>query len=800
MRRVFALALFAFSVSFPCLAAEIRGRVVDAVSGVAVAGARVSAGGVAAVTDEQGGFALTAADAAAVALVVARTGYRVQRLTVTLPVISPVIVELVPETTFTDRIEVTATRAREGIDPVTFSNIPRERVEEAYWGQDPAMLLAGVAPGFYAHNDNGHGIGYSYFSIRGFGQARTRVTLNGAPLNDAESGELFFIDLADFLATAGDIQVQRGVFGLSGIGGAVDITTASPALKPSFSLHLGAGSFATRRLTARYDSGLVDGTWALTARYSRISTDGYRDQSWVEMWNYYLSLARLGERSRLRINLFGGPERTHLAYAGVPRAVLKGALTGNAERDRRFNPLTFPGEIDTFTQPHYQVIHEISLGPAVELAQTFYLFQGEGNYEQFRANRRLEEYNLPDIVLPDGSIVSRSDLVRRRTVDEWDAGWVPTLSWRGGGLEVTASGELRIHDARHWGEVRWAQFYPAGIEPNRRYYDYGVDKRSAAALVRAAWQATPRLRLIAGLGAARHVYTMRDDSIRGEAFSETYRFSLPRAGAVLRLGEGAEVSFQAARGMREPTFRSLFDPQDYYGQRVALDPEDVWNFELGVAVRRPTWRVRGTLSYLDFANEIVYAGALDDNGVPIYGNGARSRHRAAELEGSWQPTPRLGFDLSLTAMRNTFTRFREFGWDGSAIVHDGNRIGGHPTSLATAAARWQTAGTHLAVALRRAGTMYLDSSEDNRRYPERRADPAYVPLINPAFTLVDLLARVDLERIAPRRAGAVPITLELRINNLLDENYTSFGYVEDGEPLFIPAAGRNVYAGLVVNM
>ncbi len=801
MRRRVVLALLFVFTPVTLWAAEIRGRVVDATTGAAVAGARVTAGGAGAtLTNEQGEFVVTTADAAEVALVVSRAGYRAERRTLILPVTSPMTVELVPEVKFADRIEVAATRAREGIDPATFSNLPRERVEETYWGQDPAMLLASVAPGFYAYNDNGHGIGYSYFTIRGFGQARTRVTLNGAPLNDAESAELFFIDLADFLATAGDIQVQRGVFGLSGIGGAVDITTAAPALEAGFSLHLGAGSYGTRRVNARYESGLLDGSWALSARYSRVSSDGYRDQSWVEMWNYYLSLARLGERSRVRINLFGGPERTHLAYAGVPRSVLEGGLTGDKERDRRFNPLTFPGEIDNFLQPHYQLVHEWAVNGGWELAQTLYYFEGEGYYEQFRSRRRLAEYNLPNVVLPDGSVITRSDLVRRRTVDEWDAGWVPTLTWRDGPFEVTASGEVRLHEARHWGEVRWAQFYPAGVEPNRRYYDYGVDKRSAVVLLRAGWQATQRLRLTAGLGMARHVYTLRDDRIKGEAFSETFRFTLPRAGAVLRLSDSAEASLHAARGMREPTFRSIYDPQDYYGQRVALDPEDVWDYELGVAVRRPTWRVRGTLSYLNFANEIVYAGALDDNGVPVYGNGARSRHRAAELEGSWQPTARLGFDVVLMATRNTFARFREFTWDGSTIVHDGNRIGGHPTSLASATARWVGNGVHLAATLRRAGRMYLDSSQDNRRYPERRTTPGYVPLVNPAFTLLDVLARVDLQSFAPRAASALPIAVELRINNLLDTRYTAFGYVEDGEPHFIPAARRNVYVGLAVNM
>ncbi len=68
---------------------------------------------------------------------------------------------------------------------------------------------------------------------------------------------------------------------------------------------------------------------------------------------------------------------------------------------------------------------------------------------------------------------------------------------------------------------------------------------------------------------------------------------------------------------------------------------------------------------MDFRNEIVYAGALDDNGVPIYGNGARSRHRGIEAEGSWSPSRRLGLEGHVTLSRNTFTEYREHGWDGS---------------------------------------------------------------------------------------------------------------------------------------
>ena len=46
--------------------------------------------------------------------------------------------------------------------------------------------------------------------------------------------------------------------------------------------------------------------WAFSARYSKLTTDGYRDQSWVDMWNYYMCLSHFGESSRWRLVLFGG--------------------------------------------------------------------------------------------------------------------------------------------------------------------------------------------------------------------------------------------------------------------------------------------------------------------------------------------------------------------------------------------------------------------------------------------------------------------------------------------------------------
>jgi len=367
-----------------------------------------------------------------------------------------------------------------------------------------------------------------------------------------------------------------------------------------------------------------------------------------------------------------------------------------------------------------------------------------------------------------------------------------------GDWTVAVGGEVRVHSAHHLGEVRWAEFYPAGVAPDHRYYDYGVEKHTYSLLATGSWRASPRLSITAGLQGTQHRYEIFDDEVNGFAFAETFTFVLPRLGATVSLGEGADAYVSLARGMREPAFRTLYDPQDFYGTRAELDPEDVWDLEAGASLRRERWRARANLFYMRFRNEIVYAGALDDNGVPIYGNGARSVHRGLELEASVSSSPSLGADASLTLSRNTFTEYSERWAPGVEVAYDGNRIAGYPDVLAAATVRGKAGPLAWLVAARHVGRFYLDSSEDNRRHPELRDQPGYEPLLNPSFTLVD----AGLVLSAPPRwreaLAAERLELELRLNNAFDERYTAFGYVEDGTPLFIPAAGRNVYAGVTL--
>ncbi len=807
LRKSILLAAF---VGSPWVAAgiELPGTLVDAATGNPIPGAEIHATApgidLHTATDAQGAFNLSLPDPPPSSMRVRVTAPGFQPLDLNLTDLAHTrFLSFKTHLRFSGEIEVTGLRASPGETPVTVTNVEREEIERRYWAQDVPIFLSPV-PGFYAYNDSGNGIGYSYFFLRGFDMRRTAVSINGVPLNDAHSHGLFFIDLADFLATTGDIQVQRGVgtilYGGSAIGGSIDLRTSQPASSRRFRVVALGGSFDTTRLTLEYDTGLINDRWAASFRYSKVQSDGYRDQSWANMWNYYGSIVRYGEKTTLRLNLFGGPSETHLAFEGIPKAYLDGEITGDPRRDRRFNPLEYPNEIDTFFQPHYQLIHSWQASENLVLQNTLFFFTGDGYFQQFKEDRWLPEYGLTPFPGPDGDIVLTTDLVRRREVDEWDGGWIPNVEIRHGGgrgsLQIGAA--LRLHSGRHFGVVQWAQFYPPDLAPDHRYYDYELDKTTLQPFIQESWVLDQRWNLLAGITWNYHRYDLHEDMVGKVAFDTTYSYLLPRLGLNFRPSKRWSLYGNVSRGGREPAFRDIYDPQDYWSPPPQdLDPEELTDFELGATYSWQTGGASLNLYYLDFDNAIVWAGGLDNNGDPVTANGAVTEHRGVELDISWTPRPRWSGRLSGAYAENTIVDFVEHGWDGDVIDHSGNSLPVSPKWMGTLELRGGGGPVDGFLQLRFVDDFFLDNTEDMRKYPGIRDDPDYIHRVNEAYAVVDLGVEVDLGRTFAELLSARRITLRIRVNNLTDELYTSFGYFDGWQPVWIPAATRNAYIGLV---
>lgn len=722
-----------------------------------------------------------------------------------------------------EKITVTSTLAKERQDPATFTSISRDQIRGKNRGQDLALLLA-ETPNAYAYSDSGNGVGYSYLRIRGFDQRRIAVNVNGIPLNTPETHQVYFIDLADLAGGLDRLQVQRGtgtaLFGSPAVGGVVNLETGHLPAEPNGELRLGGGSWGTHHASLEYGAGITGTRWAYRVRAARVTSDGYRDHAWTRHTQGSLALERFGERSLLRINLFGGPEKTQLSYYGVDISHLRGQVTGNVDRDRRANPMR-PGETDTYFQPHLQVLHDLILGDHWTLNQALYLILGDGYYRQYSSERDYVT-SFDPTGYPTSSI-ALAEVWRKRWVGQQQSGWIPRLSYQHQGGRLTLGAEARLHHAHHLGTITSSR-YASGPEQGQPapaglvLYDYRNRKETFSVFAREALTLTPALTLELELQATTHKYSMTADQLRGLGFDARYSFVTPRVGFNWNVNSNWNVYASASTAGSDPAVRDIWDQQDpWIRPRELFDTasadqkhfshpkakaEKLRAWEAGVGFTGSKVQFKANIYRMDFRDELVPAGGLDDDGNLLTTNAARSIHQGVELQGAANLPLGLHAAGWLSISRDENKELLLYGSPGFTADYSGNRTALFPDHLAQIELSKGFGKLQLAATLRRVGTIYLDNSENERKNPSARLAPDYVDKKLDPFTLVDIRAVLDIGALFARDAHQVQ--WEFRAENLLDRRYTAFGYAyPDGEfksfyAEFFPGVPRSLYSGLIV--
>ncbi len=733
------------------------------------------------------------------------------------PTASPQVPRLAEE------ITVSASVAGER-DAASFASLDRDAVQNRNRGQDLAMLLA-ETPNAYAYSDAGNGVGYSYLSLRGFDQRRIAVYVNGVPLNEPESQQVYFIDIADLASGLSEIQVQRGtgtsLYGSPSVGGSVNLETGALAPVHSGEAVLGAASFGTFRGSMQYAFPFDAGRSVLSARVAHVRSDGYREPAFTRHSLVDLGYQKTGGRSVLRVKLFGGPEETQLAYLGVPIANLRGEISGDPDVDRRQNPLR-EGETDSFFQPQLQVLHDLKLENGLLLKNTLYAIAGDGYFRQYRPSLSYDPLGPepPTAAFPEKRILQAW---RRREISQLRMGWVPSLAFESGKSRLVAGLELLHHGGRHFGSVSEGFDCASGttaatcLSSGQRLtaplplYDYIDRKTTLAAFVRETWSATPRLRLSAELQARHHAFRMREDVVRGYSWDSDYGFVTPRLGVSYDASPRINLYGTLSTARSEPRFDDIWNPQDVFQNPVVLfdryDPlarrlsdakaslERLQAAEAGVSVKGGNASLRANGYWMDFRDELVFAGGIDEDGLPITDNAARSLHRGVELEVSLRLPGGVALLANGSASQDRLEDYvLRFGPNAADVVdYSGNRVALFPGRLARARVSRAFGPVTAGFGLRHVGRIFLDNSENERKDPAAREAPGYVPRTIEPFTLAEAELRLDLRRWLKR--GARTTLLTLSADNLFDDRYEASGYVDD-QPYFVPAATRNIYLGL----
>jgi iron complex outermembrane receptor protein len=733
-------------------------------------------------------------------------------------------------------VVVSPAQALERRSPVTFTNLSRQQIAERYSAQDVPVLLSEL-PSMTFYSENGNGIGYNYVKLRGFDQRRLSVMINGVPQNDPEDHNVYWIDFPDLMASAENIQVQRGAgssfYGPPAIGGSINLITnpfdrqPGVRLETSFGFQEFGDSTAglvlnTRKFQATVNSGLVGGKYLINARLGRIMSDGYRAGSWVEMDSYFLGAVRFDNSLTTRLHLYGGPIRDALAYIGLPRS-------SNADlklRRENFSYWEFdsggsaigyrvpqkPGAIEEFSQPHYELINDWKISPAVTLHSTLFYFQGEGYfiydgdwiaYPDANGNPTPSILWFRNVVGYDstfGASVFPSLLIRGYVQNrQW--GWLPNVEIAHQRGTLILGAEVRQHRSLHYGAIEYASQLPLSYDPGFRLYQYNGRKDIASLYGRETYALDGKATLTADLQLTWNRYGIENERYLGNAFSYAYLFANPRIGINDNVDSAWNLYCSLAYTSREPRLRNLYAAEDSYfgatpqfaadtlGGRVRYDfsrpiaqPEQLLDIELGAGMRSARAQFTANLFWMEFTNELVNSGQIDIFGQPVTGNAERTRHLGIEVDGSVALGAGWMVSGNCSLSRNRLVRHREYvptaGGNGYEQVSlDGNPIDGFPDVLANVRLTYRGGGVSASVLGKYVGGMYTDNfhTEANRNDP---------------FEVFNAELLWQLPRFADSE-----LTLRAELRNVFDRLYFNGGQGKE----FFPAAERNLLLGVAAN-
>jgi iron complex outermembrane receptor protein len=694
-----------------------------------------------------------------------------------------------------EEVMVVATRAGRN-SPVAHTDVSREEIEERNMGQDIPILL-NLTPSMVTTSDAGNGIGYTGFRIRGTDMNRINVTVNGIPLNDSESHGVWWIDMPDFAASVDNVQIQRGV-GTSANGGAafgatMNFKTFPMNPEPWGEFNTAYGSFNTWRHSVSAGTGMLDDRFTLDMRLSKISSDGYIDRAFSDLSSFFVSGAWYGEKSLLKANVFSGKERTYQAWYGVPSELLGSRRTFNpagmivsSDGDTTY----YDNETDNYQQDHYQLFYSRELGRRFVFNGALHYTYGRGYFEGYRQDEFLAAYRMNDVII-GGDTIRESDLVRQKWLDNDFYGFIWSLNYKYGKLEAYLGGGWNRYEGMHFGKVVWARF-AGDSEINHEWYRNTGTKWDWNTYLKLNYRIGGKLNLFADLQYRSIEHNIRgiDDDGRDITQLHVYRFVNPKLGATWEINGRQRLAASVAVGNREPNRTNLVDADPAKPLPVhetLVDYEISYRFNLTKAV------FDVNLFYMDYNNQLVLTGEINDVGAAIMNNVRDSYRQGIELVAGIFPVKKVRWDVNVSLSRNRIRNYTDYvddwdNWPAQVITDLGETcLSFSPGLVGGSRLRYEPMeGLSISLLSKYVGKQFIDNSSSDSRV----LDP---------YLVNDLQVQY---RILPRFMKE--ISLNLMLNNFLNEQYETsawvYRYYYGGEEYkmdgYFPQAGINFMAGL----
>jgi iron complex outermembrane receptor protein len=719
--------------------------------------------------------------------------------------------DTLPKTKSIEEVMVSATRANSGT-PIAQTTVSRQEIQIQNTGRDLPVLLQ-FQPGVTVTTDAGAGVGYTGIRVRGSDASRTNVTINGVPINDAESHGTFWVNMPDMATGLSSLQIQRGAgtstHGAGAFGATVNMQTFS-SQKPYLLFSNTAGSFGTLRHSLSGGTGLINNHWTADFRLSSINSDGFVDRASSKLRSYMAALGYQGKGWSVKWMSFGGKEQTYQAWWGVPKEKLQGSkadLLNHYYRNlgvsyktaadsinlfgsdpRTYNYYTYPREIDDYTQNHQHLYFTAKTGKKSELNATLYYTRGFGYFEQFRFQDKLSNYLIPPTVVGNDTVF-RSDVVRRRWLDNHLLGSNIGWNYQTDKSEWILGLGYNEYNGKHYGRIVWASQAPQA-NPDQAYYDGNGFKRDASFFVKNTKQWTQQLQTWIDLQYRSVYHTGRgtDNDLRNIDFTANFGFFNPKAGVLYQFGKSTFYG-SVSIANREP---SRSDFTDHKTGDVPK-PEKLTDWELGWNHKGKTGSWFVNLYYMNYQNQLVLTGEVNDVGNPLRRNAESSFRRGIEMGFDQKLNAKLTGGGNLSLSQNRILRMVNTIPDYFTYQQNDSLFRNVPIAMSPAAtgAFWLEytlfSNTRIRYLHKYVGRQYLDNTGD--RY--RSLDPYH-------------FAELWLQKSYTLKTGAA-VDIHLQLLNLFNSLYASNGYTfmytygtsDITQEVFLyPQAGRNIMGGI----
>ena len=527
--------------------------------------------------------------------------------------------------------------------PITHSNVTKAQLESRNLGQDLPILL-NYLPSVVTTSDAGAGIGYTGIRVRGVSPLSTNVTINGIPFTDAESLGAFWVNMPDFTSSVESLQVQRGVGtstnGSGAFGASINILTDNSSETSTAEISNSFGSYNTRKHSVKFSTGKINDVFEVSGRLSKINSDGYVDRAFSDLKSYFVQGTYNNNGTLIKVLTFGGHEKTYQSWEGLTKQQL--------EEDRRQNPYNYENEIDNYKQDHYQLHWNQKVNQSWSTNLGLNYTHGRGYFEQYREDDAVSTYGgILEATGVDFYGTAVTDLIRRRWLDNDFYVFNATVNYKESDLELIVGGSYSNYDGDHFGEVIWAREFASETSIRDRYYYGNGKKTDFSAFAKATYALNSEIDVYGDLQLRNVGYKTSGltSDLVNMLIDESYSFFNPKVGVSIQLASNSSLYASYSRANREPS-RSDFE------SNPDVKSEQLNDFEMGWRYNNQAVMLNINSYYMQYNEQLILTGALDDVGTPIRTNSGDSYRIGLEIESTFSLSDAFTVQPVLTLSSN----------------------------------------------------------------------------------------------------------------------------------------------------